>query len=158
MDHLPPYDEDKPIKVPFLTAKRIYKVDDFYHLPKSFGSGVPELVKNGPAAFKTLDAACFLQQWLFFALLAQVTDQEVNSETFFQSSFGKPILCTTGLKRILSDAAKVAQNARSTGQHQDATKIVRARLALEESRKFVMTWLSDEQSKTSRADTEETEQ
>jgi hypothetical protein len=163
MDHLPPCDEDKIIKVPFLAAKRIYNVDDFYSLPKLFGCNVPELVKNGPVALvkndpiplETLDAACFLQQWLFFALLAQVIDQEVYSETFFQDSYGEPILHTTELKRILGDAAKAAQNAKSAEQDQDATKIVRARLALEDSRNFVMTWLSDEQSKTTRADTEE---
>lgn len=156
MDHLPPYDEDKPIQVPFLAAKRIYEVDDFYRLPKSFGIyDVSDLVKNGPRAIQPSDRACFLQQWLFFALLAQVIDQEVHSETFFQSSFGNSILRTTELRRILGEAAKVAQDARNTGEHQDTTKIVRARLALEESRNFVMTWLSDERSDTTRADTEE---
>ena len=88
MDHLPQQDTEH-IHVPFVAEPRRYTPDDFFSLPKSVGCSVTGLLQSGPGQLPEDKAPGFLQAWLFFALLAQVLNEDVDSGQFLHHRHGR---------------------------------------------------------------------
>ena len=86
MDHIPaPIDGRRP-DVHFYAHKTTYRPDDFFTLPGQEGyNDFQLLLEDG--LYNSIDAEeanVFLQSWLFFALLAQVLDEEIVRTSWLQ--------------------------------------------------------------------------
>lgn len=88
MNHLPvPIDGNRPI-IPFNAVLQNYEPDTFYEFPKALLTlhgyeDFHELMEEGlKPNIKGGEANEFLQSWLFFTLLAQVTNQVIRPEHF----------------------------------------------------------------------------
>jgi hypothetical protein len=144
MDHLPQHDTEH-IHVPFVAEPRIYTPDDFFSLPKSLNCSVTQLLQSGPGQLPEDKAAGFLQSWLFFALLAQVLNEEVDSCQFVRHRDGGKEVNTEDLVTLFEKSPKITPKTTrrpslvSDGPHHR----VRASLALDEARTFVLAWCSD---------------
>jgi hypothetical protein len=146
MDHLPQQDTEH-IHVPFVAEPRIYTPDDFFSLPKSFDCSVTQLLQSGPGHLPKDKAPSFLQSWLFFALLSQVLNEEVDSGQFIRHRDGGKEVNTEDLVTLFENSPQITSNAaRRPSPLSDGPERyhrVRASLALDEARIFVLAWCSD---------------
>ncbi|RDW69556.1 hypothetical protein BP6252_08576 [Coleophoma cylindrospora] len=86
MDHLP-----KPIgasirpQIPFEAEARVYRPSDFVTVPKAYGyEDLDQLVEHGlRPEMDPKEANAFLQEWLYFAFLARMLDDDVDSARDF---------------------------------------------------------------------------
>ena len=143
MDHLPECDEHH-IVVPFVATPRVYKPEEFFTLPRTLQHSLTELMQSGPRILKEEDTPSFLQSWLFFSLLAQVLNQDIDSRDFLRSSHGKLELITTDLQKLFNQTA-LRRTSRTLVQAEESDRHegVHASLALDDARNFVLKWLSD---------------
>ncbi|KAH8899864.1 hypothetical protein GQ53DRAFT_203284 [Thozetella sp. PMI_491] len=146
MDHLPQHDTDH-IFVPFVAEPRVYRPDDFFSLPQSINCSVTQLLQSGPSLLPLEEAPAFFQSWLCFALLAQVLNEEVHSERFLWHRHSRKELNTEDIISLFEGSPRPVQQSpgRSTLISENAEKYhrVRASLALDEARVFVLTWCTD---------------
>ena len=85
MDHLPtPIDGEHPPVKMYVETNSIWKPEDFFKLPAQYGhEDTLELVESGLRPdMEARIVNAFLQSWLFFALLAQVLNQDIEAEKF----------------------------------------------------------------------------
>jgi hypothetical protein len=144
MDHLPYLDEDH-IRVPFHANPRIYKPEEFFTFPKKHNCTVTRLLQCGPRILQQAEAPGFLQSWLFFSLLAQVLNQEIDAKQFLRQRHGKLEVTAENLTDIFNQSAPRRMSLISTSLNDDNERQhrIRASLALDEARKFVVAWCSD---------------
>ena len=146
MDHLPQHDGE-PIRVPFLAETRIYKPEEFFTLPEKHGCRVSSLLQSGPKLLPQRDAPAFLQEWLFFSLIAQVLQKEVDANLFLRHYHGKLQVNTEDLldlfKTSLLPTRKLTKVSSNSLDENERSYRMRASLALDEARKFVLDWCSD---------------
>jgi hypothetical protein len=146
MDHLPQQDTEH-IHVPFVAEPRRYTPDDFFSLPKSVGCSVTGLLQSGPGQLPEDKAPGFLQSWLFFALLAQVLNEDVDSGQFLHHRHGSKEVNTEDLVTLFEQSPQIASKAKRRpsiiSEGPDRYHRVRASLALDEARIFVLAWCSD---------------
>lgn len=143
MDHLPPpIDHSTHDKVHFyapLSKHEVYHPQDFFTIPSEYGyKDFQELLENGlNDSMTTDDANGFLQSWLWFSLLAQVLDIDVDQTHFYRYS---DTLCTSRLNAYLFEwitrAKKAAENA-DGHHHKQTSSYVRASIALITARRFI---------------------
>ena len=146
MDHLPQLDTER-IHVPFVAEPRIYTPEDFFSLPKSLNCSVTQILQSGPGHLPKDKAPGFLQSWLFFALLAQVLNEDVDSETFIRHYHDKKEVNTGDLVTLFEKSPQITPNATRRlsllSEGPERYHRVRASLALDEARTFVLAWCSD---------------
>jgi len=141
MDHLPQHDFESPISVPFIAESRIYKPEEFFILPKSFDCTVTQLIQNGPGILPEREAPAFLQSWLFFSLIAQVLQKDVDAQKFLRSDHGQRQVNTEDLIDLFKPCVRPPR--RFSLDESERSGRMRASLALDEARKFVLDWCSD---------------
>jgi hypothetical protein len=144
MDHLP-YLEENHIRVAFEASPRVYKPEEFFTLPKEHNCTVTQVLQCGPRILPEEEAAGFLQAWLFFSLLAQVLDQPIDAGQFLRQRHGKLEVSTEDLKDLFNQSTprKLSRVQTSLYDDNERQHRIRASLALDEARKFVVTWCSD---------------
>ena len=140
MDHLPPpIDQEGHDRVHFYASRLTneYEPQDFFTLPRKYGyHDFQELLEEGlTEAMDQNRANEFLQSWLWFGLLAQVTGSKVYRNDFHRSD---ETIGTKQLNAYISrwiDPEKEA--AEDLNGHLQATRNVRASMALEIARRFI---------------------
>ncbi|KAF2837163.1 hypothetical protein M501DRAFT_995692 [Patellaria atrata CBS 101060] len=138
MEHLPcPIDGRRP-EVPFFAARKVYRPEDFFRLPKEHGyADFHNLLEDGlERTMQKGDANHFLQTWLFFSLLAQVLSQEIDYRDFLQNS--NNTLHTRKLNAMLQNWAIKESTAVEEGMSREQReRYLRASMALVDARRFV---------------------
>jgi len=146
MDHLPQHDGE-PIRVPFLAETRIYRPEEFFTLPQKHGCSISSLLQSGPRLLPEREAPAFLQEWLFFSLIAQVLQKEVDANDFLRQYHGKLQVNTEDLldlfKASLPSSRRLSKLSSNSQDENERSLRMRASLALDEARKFVLDWCSD---------------
>src|SRR5436190_8771756 len=102
MDHLPQLNEVH-IQVPFVAENRIYTSGDFFKLPARTRCTLAELKQKGPQILPQDEAAAFLQGWLFFSLLAQVLNQDIDANDFLRQRHGERQVDSEDLIGLIND-------------------------------------------------------
>jgi len=144
MNHLPQKDAEH-IRVPFVAKRIVYTPDDFFSLPGKYQCSGAQLVQEGPGLLPELPAdvaPTFLQEWIFFSLLSQVLNQDVDSRQFLKEENGRTEVDTSGIITLFDRSLQVSPSP-SLGDGHDWNHQTRAILALEEARSFVLAWCSD---------------
>ena len=77
MDHLPQKNAEH-ILVPLVARRKTYTPGDFFRLPGLYGFSGAQLAQKGPDLLPREDRPASLQEWLFFALIAQVLDKDID--------------------------------------------------------------------------------
>lgn len=145
MDHLPQHDGE-PIRVPFLAETRIYRPEEFFSLPGKHDCSITSLVQNGPSVLRQKDAAAFLQEWLFFCLIAQVLQKDIDSNQFLRYYHNQRQVNTEDLIDLFRQSITQRRLSRVSSfslDDNERSHRMRASLALDEARKFVLEWCSD---------------
>jgi hypothetical protein len=147
MDHLPQHDIDH-IRVPFVAEARVFTPGDFFSFPKdSLHCTVDQLLQSGPSVISPDQAAGFLQSWLFFALLAQVLNENIDSEQFVRHRQGQKEVSTEDIISLFdkSPQLELSSSPRQSVSVEDPDRShqLRASLALEGARNFILAWCSD---------------
>lgn len=99
-------------------------------------------MQEGPSLLRGFSvdiAPAFLQEWLFFSLLAQILNKDVDSRQFFKEQRGMDEVDTSGIMAVFEDSHQQL----SSGDGQDGNHRTRAIIALDEARSFVLAWCSD---------------
>ncbi len=139
MDHLPPLiDHEGQERVHFYASLRKdeYEPQDFFTLPQQYGfSDFQKLCEEGLGEMEDDRANEFVQSWLWFGLLAQVTGSKVYRTDFHRSDD------TIGTKQLNAYISKwLDQEKRATESskgHLQTSRNVRASIALEVARRFI---------------------
>jgi len=141
MKHLPQKNAEH-ISVPFVARRDEYAPGDFFRLPAYYGCTGAQLAQKGPGLLRPDDRPAFLQEWLFFALIAQVLNTKIDARLFRQQQAGdRDVLVDTS--SIGSLFADCASSSSPSGDSHHWNHRTRATLALDEARKFVLAWCSD---------------
>ncbi|KAK0641927.1 hypothetical protein B0T16DRAFT_420730 [Cercophora newfieldiana] len=139
MNHLPQKDAEHII-FPLIARQRTYAPDDFFRLPVLHGCSGVQLSQKGPSLLPLHEQPAFLQEWLFFALIAVVLNREIDATLFRQYRDGAEVVDTGSIRSLFDECSSASLS--SVGGR-DWNHRTRAILALEEARKFVLTWCSD---------------
>lgn len=138
MDHLPKPLDGAKIDVRAYAVRKVYEPELFFSLPGNYKLEFGKLVTKGyPENRKDLrQKKEFLQEWLFFALLAQCLDREILLEDFKWNNGGW--LTTEKLGQFLKEWATTQQEA-TEPSYGSAKRMrrYRARWALAEARRYV---------------------
>ncbi|ETN39003.1 uncharacterized protein HMPREF1541_07045 [Cyphellophora europaea CBS 101466] len=146
MDHLPkPLNQTNHVAVHFYTTERIFKPDDFFTIParEEYGhTDYQQLMEKGLPENIDIDIAHkFLQDWLFFGLMAQVLGKEIDSFDFNDAA--SHVVTTRPLKRLLEDWAKRRQlTDREPRTTRHTSHYIRASMALNHARRFTAKYLA----------------
>lgn len=135
MEHLPPPIDGTTLSVKAYAVLPEYEPEDFFKLPGKDGQDFGSLLAKGyPKDRGNTDKMKeFLQQWLFFALLAQCLNTTIFLEDFKSGNNG---ITTEKLSHFLKEWVASQQNELAF----DAAKRMRkyrARWALAEARRYV---------------------
>lgn len=144
MDHLPyPVGRNEHSKVRAYTNLLLYEPGDFFDLPQNqLDCSLPALLHRGlPWIASRSSVNEFLQSWLFFALLSEVTATPIRAKEFVDSKAG--FINTTKLPHILGEwssrekAESLAVNSCTSKRALYAERWLRISLALDNARLFV---------------------
>ena len=130
-----------------MAEPRRYTPDDFFSLPKSLNCSVTQLLQSGPGHLPEDKSPGPLQSWLFFALFAQVLNEDVDLGQFIRPRHGVKEVNTEDLVSLFEKSPQIAPKATRrpsllSGEPERYHR-VRASLALDEARTFVLAWCSD---------------
>ncbi|KAK8087907.1 hypothetical protein PG997_002868 [Apiospora hydei] len=150
MNHIIPAGDTPHPSVGFFARQRVFEPDDFFTIPVLYGfDSVETLVERGLLAESQLKnegkqaVATFLQEWLWFAFLARMTHQKIDSNDFVDGNRG---LDTTRLKRVIN--TWVQDEGGYYKEHQHCTypqhRYIKGTLALGYARRFLVKHLSYE--------------
>ncbi|KAI1738581.1 hypothetical protein F4680DRAFT_424343 [Xylaria scruposa] len=146
MDHLPIGDMPSP-KTGFFADTRKFEPEDFFSLPSKYGfHNLESLVEKGVGDMRPEDAETFLQEWLWFSFLAQVTHQTVDSNEFKNSEQG---LYTRNLNAKLQHW--IAEDSHYKSEREcpyPRLREIQATMAIGYARRFVVKHLSFEPNDT----------
>ena len=141
MDHLPrPIESAGHVDVYIYAPpmRKVYHPQDFFSLPGEYKCDFEHLLEHGLS--KTWSRGhCneFLQSWLFFALLAQVTNTEIQLDDFYRE---EEKLRTGKLVSLIPEwknREKGAVGHSETCHQARECRYVRASMALDAARRFV---------------------
>lgn len=146
MNHLPIPIDGKRANVRFFAMHKYYQPNDFFtirkELVKTWGyKDTQSLIEDGLASdMRSEEKNKFLQEWLFFGLLAQVTNQMIDSKQFFSQSDN--LLDTSSLPELLlewkeDETTKAQACATKMQRHAIMNRYLRASNALADARRFV---------------------
>ncbi|KAI0201368.1 hypothetical protein F4808DRAFT_459858 [Astrocystis sublimbata] len=144
MDHLPIGEIPYP-KVGFYARSRQYEPEDFFKLPSQYGfENLESLVEHGLGDMKRKEANMFLQEWLWFSFLAQITHQPIESTDFKnpsdQSLYTRYI--NERLQRWIEDEGNYFKSEKSCPYPQ--LRYIQATIATGYARRFTVKHLSFE--------------
>src|SRR4051812_20618193 len=139
MNHLPQKDAEH-ITLPLVARLRQYAPGDFFRLPGLRGFSGAQLAQKGPGLIPVHEQPAFLQEWLFFALIAVVLNREIDVNLFCRHRAGEDVVDTSRIRSLFRECS--SSTSSMDGGH-DWNHRTRAILALEEARKFVLAWCSD---------------
>lgn len=137
MDHLPPPIDSEKHEVVYMYAssrRKVYHPQDFFSLPKEYDCDLVDLLEDGLREPWTHgDPNEFVQSWLFFSLLAQVTNTDIHIEKFRRE---KENLSTQELRTSIP---QWKDREKETVEDSDtrSRRYVRASMALDAARRFV---------------------
>lgn len=150
MDHLPtPVDRKHHDTVKFYHGDdTVFSPGDFFAIPKRYGyeehqaqdedeEGLLDenLIRKGLYKPMTVEVANeFLQEWLFFGLLADVSGQKVVAKDFYD---GDSTIHTASLNTMLEKWGAAARGESEQSAEQRKIQYIRGSLALDYARAFV---------------------
>ncbi|CZR69110.1 uncharacterized protein PAC_19011 [Phialocephala subalpina] len=143
MDQLPyPIDGPRP-EVAFYARRGIFTSDAFFKIPSQRGyTDFDDLIQNGLTPTMEEEAAnTFLQEWLWFALLACVLNCDINSAEFYNN---KNILHTKVLNEKLHQWVERERQAQTGASTITQGRHIKASMALVSARRFLRKHLSFE--------------
>ncbi|RDW91443.1 hypothetical protein BP5796_02608 [Coleophoma crateriformis] len=114
MEHLPPVLEPyQPLYVPYI-ADHDYDADQFSTYPHRQGWDIESLQAGNFQGRSPAEVASFLQAWLYFGMMSEVTKLEIDSDAFVRvDDVGKKWLTTEKLPELLQNFRKKVEEDRA---------------------------------------------
>lgn len=143
MDHLPHNHDGEEVLIPFKSQAHQFEPNDFFKLPEKY-QGYQNLIENGLHDVPQDEAAAFLQDWLYFSLLAQAFGKRVETKRYYRLGIDeKPRISTEPLKDDIKEWLDRDQAFESSKDKDYMARHMKTTQAFQRARAFICKWGSD---------------